>query len=76
VSTAVAIGLLVAVVAYAVFGGADFRAGFWDLTAGGSERGQHPRDVCMGAIAGSIASGRVPAGGQAGDPVRSWIKYL
>jgi cytochrome bd ubiquinol oxidase subunit II len=28
---------------------------------------------CMGAIAGGIASGRVPAGGQAGDPVRSWI---
>jgi cytochrome bd ubiquinol oxidase subunit II len=28
---------------------------------------------CMGAIAGGIASGRVPAGGQAGDPVASWI---
>jgi cytochrome bd ubiquinol oxidase subunit II len=28
---------------------------------------------CMGAIAGGIASGRVPAGGQAGDPVQSWI---
>ena len=28
---------------------------------------------CMGAIAGGIASGRVPAGGQAGDPVTSWI---
>jgi cytochrome d ubiquinol oxidase subunit II len=27
----------------------------------------------MGAIAGGIASGRVPAGGQAGDPVDSWI---
>jgi cytochrome d ubiquinol oxidase subunit II len=27
----------------------------------------------MGAIAGGIASGRVPAGGQAGDPVHSWI---
>jgi cytochrome d ubiquinol oxidase subunit II len=27
----------------------------------------------MGAIAGAIASGRVPAGGQAGDPVDSWI---
>jgi cytochrome bd ubiquinol oxidase subunit II len=157
VSTAVAIVLLLAVVAYAVFGGAEFGAGFWDLTAGGPERGQHPRDViersidpvweanhvwlififvilwtsfpeayasitltlfvpltiaalgivlrgarfafrkavvrlryrrafgaafaassvlvpyCMGAIAGGIATGRVPAGGQAGDPVRSWI---
>ena len=28
---------------------------------------------CMGAIAGGIASGRVPAGGQAGDPVDSWV---
>jgi cytochrome bd ubiquinol oxidase subunit II len=157
VSTAVAVVLLLAVVAYAIFGGADFGAGFWDLIAGGPERGEHPRDTiehsigpvweanhvwlififvilwtsfpeayasitltlfvpltiaalgivlrgasfafrkavvglryrrvfgaafaassvlvpyCMGAIAGGIASGRVPAGGQAGDPVRSWI---
>jgi cytochrome d ubiquinol oxidase subunit II len=156
-STAVAVVLLLAVVAYAVFGGADFGAGFWDLTAGGAERGEHPRGVieqsigpvweanhvwlififvvlwtafpeayasitltlfvpltiaalgivlrgasfafrkavvklryrrlfgaafaassvlvpyCMGAIAGGVASGRVPAGGQAGDPVASWI---
>ena len=156
-STAVAVVLLLAVVAYAVFGGADFGAGFWDLTAGGPQRGERPRDViehsigpvweanhvwlififvilwtsfpeayasitltlfvpltiaalgivlrgasfafrkavvgmryrrafgaafavssvlvpyCMGAIAGGIASGRVPAGGQAGDPVQSWI---
>src|SRR3954464_3570376 len=27
----------------------------------------------MGAISGGIASGRVPAGGQAGDPVHSWV---
>jgi cytochrome bd ubiquinol oxidase subunit II len=157
VSTAVAVVLLLAVVAYAVFGGADFGAGFWDLIAGGSERGEHPRNMiersigpvweanhvwlififvvlwtsfpeayasitltlfvpltiaavgivlrgasfafrkavvrlrdrrafgaafaassvlvpyCMGAIAGGIASGRVPAGGQPGDPVHSWI---
>ena len=156
-STAVAVVLLLAVVAYAVFGGADFGAGFWDLNAGGPQRGERPRDViehsigpvweanhvwlififvilwtsfpeayasitltlfvpltiaalgivlrgasfafrkavvgmryrrafgaafavssvlvpyCMGAIAGGIASGRVPAGGQAGDPVQSWI---
>jgi cytochrome bd ubiquinol oxidase subunit II len=157
VSTAIAVVLLLAVVAYAVFGGADFGAGFWDLIAGGPERGERPRDViehsigpvweanhvwlififvilwtsfseayasitltlfvplaiaalgivlrgasfafrkavvklghrrifgaafaassvlvpyCMGAVAGGIASGRVPAGGQAGDPVHSWI---
>jgi len=156
-STAVAVVLLLAVVAYAAFGGADFGAGFWDLTAGGPERGERPRHViehsigpvweanhvwlififvvlwtsfpeayasitltlfvplmiaalgivlrgasfafrkvvvsvryrrlfggafaissvlvpyCMGAIAGGVASGRVPAGGQAGDPVDSWI---
>ncbi|HEY2831398.1 MAG TPA: cytochrome d ubiquinol oxidase subunit II [Sporichthyaceae bacterium] len=40
---AVAAALLVGVVAYAVFGGADFGAGFWDLTAGGAERGRRPR---------------------------------
>ena len=28
---------------------------------------------CMGAIAGAIASGRVPSGGKAGDPWSSWI---
>jgi cytochrome d ubiquinol oxidase subunit II len=156
-STAVAVVLLLAVMAYAVFGGADFGAGFWDLTAGGAERGRRPRTVvehsigpvwegnhvwlififvvlwtafseafasitltlfvpltiaaigivlrgasfafrkavvstrnrrifggafaissvlvpyCMGAVAGGVASGRVPAGGQAGDPVDSWI---
>ena len=156
-STAVALVLLLVMVAYAVFGGADFGAGFWDLTAGGPERGRRPREAversigpvweanhvwlififvvlwtsfseayasitltlfvpltvaalgivlrgasfafrkvvattpqrrvlgggfaissvlvpyCMGAIAGGIASGRVPAGGQAGDPVDSWI---
>ncbi len=156
-STAVAVVLVLAVVTYAVFGGADFGAGFWDLTAGGPERGERPRRVieqavgpvweanhvwlififvvlwtsfpeayasitltlfvpltlaalgivlrgasfafrkavvtlrlrrifgaayasssvlvpyCMGAIAGGIASGRVPAGGRAGDPVDSWI---
>jgi cytochrome bd ubiquinol oxidase subunit II len=156
-STVVATVLLLAVVAYAVFGGADFGAGFWDLTAGGAERGEHPREMiersigpvweanhvwlififvvlwtgfpeayasitltlfvplaiaalgivlrgasfafrkavvklnyrrvfgaafaassvlvpyCFGAVAGGITSGRVPAGGQAGDPVDSWI---
>src|SRR6188472_803571 len=156
-STAAAVLLMVAVAFYAIFGGADFGAGFWDLTAGGPERGRRPREViehsigpvweanhvwlifvfvilwtsfpeayasitltlfvpltiaalgivlrgasfafrksvvtlryrrifgaafasssvivpyCMGAIAGGIASGRVPAGGEAGDPVDSWI---
>ncbi len=156
-STAVAAVLLVAIATYAVFGGADFGAGFWDLTAGGPERGARPRGLiersigpvweanhvwlififvvtwsafpsayasitltmfvpltiaalgivlrgasfafrktvvtvrfrrifgggfalssvlvpfCFGAIAGGIASGHVPAGGRAGDPVGSWL---
>jgi cytochrome d ubiquinol oxidase subunit II len=157
VSTTVAVVLFLAVTAYAVFGGADFGAGFWDLVAGGTARGEAPRDVidrsigpvweanhvwlifilvltwtgfpeayasimltlyvpltiavfgivlrgasfafrktmfrdrdrrnfgaafavssvivpyCMGSVAGAIASGRVPAGGEAGDPWSSWI---
>src|SRR3954467_1154787 len=156
-STAVAVVLLLAVVAYAIFGGADFGAGFWDLIAGGPEQGDHPRDTieqsigpvweanhvwlififvilwtsfpeayasitltmfvpltiaaagivlrgasfafrkavfrtrdrrnfgaafalssvlvpyCLGAVVGGIASGEVPAGGQAGDPWHSWV---
>src|SRR5262245_65250934 len=28
---------------------------------------------CLGAVAGGIASGQVPSGGQAGDPVDSWL---
>ena len=44
-STVVAVMLFVAVTAYAVFGGADFGAGFWDLVAGGAARGDRPREV-------------------------------
>jgi cytochrome d ubiquinol oxidase subunit II len=156
-STTAAILLMAGFMFYAIFGGADFGAGFWDLTAGGAERGKRPREVidhsigpvweanhvwlifvfvvlwtcfpeayasitltmfvpltiaalgivlrgasfafrkavfriraqrhfgaifavssvlvpyCFGAIAGGIASGRVPAGGQAGDPWNSWV---
>jgi cytochrome d ubiquinol oxidase subunit II len=157
VSDVVAVILMLGITAYALFGGADFGAGFWDLTAGGAKRGATPRSVishsigpvweanhvwlifclvvlwtafpeafasimltlfvplsiaalgivfrgsafafrkevtrtssqrnfgaafaissvivpfCMGAVAGAIASGRVPAGGKAGDPVSSWL---
>ena len=156
-STTAAIVLFIAVTMYAIFGGADFGAGFWDLVAGGAERGERPREVidhsiapvweanhvwlifvfvvlwtcfptayasitltlfvpltlaafgivlrgasfafrkavfrtrdrrnfgaafalssvlvpyCLGAVVGSIASGRVPAGGKAGDPWSSWV---
>ena len=154
---AVAVVLFFGVTAYALFGGADFGVGFWDLFAGGAERGERPRAIaqhsigavweanhvwlvfvlvvlwtgfseafasitltlfvplslaalgivlrgssfafrkevfrtssrrnfgaafalssvlvpyCMGAVAGAIASGQVPAGGKAGDPWSSWI---
>src|SRR4029453_906125 len=156
-SNAVAVVLFFGITAYAVFGGADFGAGFWGLVAGGAVRGARPRALidhsigpvweanhvwliftlvvlwtafstavasimltlfvpltlvalgivlrgasfafrkslfrtrerralgavfafssvlvpyCMGAIAGAIGSGRVPAGGEAGDPWSSWV---
>ncbi len=37
--------LILALTAYAVLGGADFGAGFWDLTAGGAERGARLRGL-------------------------------
>jgi cytochrome d ubiquinol oxidase subunit II len=157
VINATAVVLFFGVTAYALFGGADFGAGIWDLVAGGPERGERPRALidhsigpvweanhvwlifclvvlwtafseafasitltlfvpltlaalgivlrgssfafrkavtrtrdrrnfgaafalssvlvpfCMGAVAGAIASGRVPSGGRAGDPWSSWI---
>ncbi len=39
----IAVVLFFGVTAYAVFGGADFGAGFWDLVAGGARRGERPR---------------------------------
>lgn len=50
-SIAVSVILFTAVVAYAIFGGADFGAGFWDLTAGSDTRGRAPRDLIDHAIA-------------------------
>ena len=157
-TTAVAIVLLVAVTAYSITGGSDFGAGFWDLVAGGAERGEHPPAIidhsvgpvweanhvwlifcsvllwtgfpeayasigltavravdscrtrscvegiqfrvserlpsalaivvtsgprsrassvlvpyCFGGVAGAVTSGRVPSGGEAGDPWDSWV---
>ena len=43
--TLVAMVLFLGVVLYATFAGADFGAGFWDLTAGGAERGRMPRGL-------------------------------
>ncbi|MFB7497477.1 cytochrome d ubiquinol oxidase subunit II [Streptomyces sp. NPDC056161] len=44
-STLIAAVLFVGVIAYALFGGADYGAGFWDLTAGGRERGRPVREL-------------------------------
>jgi cytochrome bd ubiquinol oxidase subunit II len=46
----VAIELWLGVTAYAVLGGADFGAGFWDLVAGGAARGAQPRALIDRAI--------------------------
>lgn len=40
---AAAVVLWAGVTFYALFGGADFGGGFWDLFAGGAERGERPR---------------------------------
>jgi cytochrome bd ubiquinol oxidase subunit II len=42
---AVATILVVVIAAYALFGGADFGGGIWDLLAGGTGRGAAPRDL-------------------------------
>ena len=47
---ACAVILLAGVVLYALLGGADFGAGFWDLTAGGDRRGEAPRALIDRAI--------------------------
>jgi cytochrome d ubiquinol oxidase subunit II len=35
---------------YALFGGADFGGGFWDLIAGGAERGERPRALVQRSL--------------------------
>ncbi|HEX3905069.1 MAG TPA: cytochrome d ubiquinol oxidase subunit II [Polyangia bacterium] len=50
-STVVALILWFAVTCYAIFGGADYGAGFWDLTAGGARRGARARALIDHAMA-------------------------
>jgi cytochrome bd-type quinol oxidase subunit 2 len=45
VSDVIAVVLFFGITAYALFGGADFGAGFWDLIAGGAEKGDRPRAI-------------------------------
>jgi cytochrome d ubiquinol oxidase subunit II len=51
VSVLAAAVLFTGVLAYAVFGGADYGAGFWDLTAGGARRGERPRHLVDESLA-------------------------
>jgi cytochrome d ubiquinol oxidase subunit II len=46
----VAVILWIGATLYAVFGGADFGAGFWSLLAGGAKRGRRPRELIDWAI--------------------------
>jgi cytochrome d ubiquinol oxidase subunit II len=43
--------MFVGLIAYALFGGADFGAGIWDLLAGGTRRGARQRDLIERSIA-------------------------
>ncbi len=42
--------MFVGLIAYGLFGGADFGAGIWDLLAGGTKRGQRQRDLIEHSI--------------------------
>jgi cytochrome bd-type quinol oxidase subunit 2 len=42
--------MFVGLIAYVLFGGADFGAGMWDLLAGGTRRGQRQRDLIEHSI--------------------------
>ncbi|MCZ4122342.1 cytochrome d ubiquinol oxidase subunit II [Streptomyces sp. H39-S7] len=50
-ATAVAWILLLVIAAYACGGGVDYGAGFWDLLAGGADRGKQPRRLIDHAMA-------------------------
>ena len=43
--------MFVGLIAYALFGGADFGAGIWDLLAGGTKRGARHRELIEHSIA-------------------------
>lgn len=49
-STAAAAILWTGVSFYAIFGGADFGGGFWDLFAGNAEKGERPRETIQRSL--------------------------
>jgi cytochrome d ubiquinol oxidase subunit II len=50
VITAAAVILWVGATFYAIFGGADFGGGFWDLIAGNAEKGERPRTMIQRSL--------------------------
>jgi len=50
IADAVGAILLCGIMLYAIFGGADFGGGFWDLVAGGERRGREPRQLIEESI--------------------------
>ncbi|MDZ7731957.1 MAG: cytochrome ubiquinol oxidase subunit I [Acidimicrobiia bacterium] len=61
-ANAVAALLFAALSAYALLGGADFGVGFWDLVAGGAERGAKPRSFIERVVQGAGVGGQPPCG--------------
>ncbi|WP_328877224.1 cytochrome d ubiquinol oxidase subunit II [Streptomyces sp. NBC_00299] len=51
IADVIAVVLLLAIAAYTCAGGTDYGAGFWDLIAGGAERGKRPRWLIDHAMA-------------------------
>src|SRR3954470_8604565 len=49
-ATAVAVIMVLAITLYACSGLADYGAGFWDLIAGGRDRGRSPRELSDAAV--------------------------
>ena len=49
-STAAAVILWTGASFYAIFGGADFGGGFWDLIAGDAEKGERPRETIQRSL--------------------------
>ena len=49
-STAAAVILWVGATFYAIFGGADFGGGFWDLIAGDAHKGERPRNTIQNSL--------------------------
>ena len=68
---AVAIVLWIGATLYAIFGGADFGAGFWDLVSGRGPEGERSRGLIAAAI-GPVANGTLPGPFPLFPPTNWW----